>query len=71
MAFHGSQEDLLALIRRGGGAYPRERMIKPQEALRTHQKPFRWQTQTFHLNIPETAFQAIRQLLDHGLHKNP
>jgi hypothetical protein len=62
-AFQGSADDLLALIRRGGGPYTVSHMVKPREALRRREKPFRWIEQHRHLEIPPGVFTSIAQAL--------
>src|SRR5437899_236451 len=39
--FHGKPAEMLALIRRGGGSYMYEHMVRPREARRSGEKPFR------------------------------
>lgn len=61
--FHGTAEDLLAFLRRGGGTYTARHMVKPREALVTKQRPFRMIEREYRLNIPPSTVEAIRATL--------
>jgi len=52
---------LLDLILRGDAAYSATRMVRPREALRSQQKPFRMAKRSYHLAIPELVFKAVAE----------
>jgi len=45
--FHGSVNDLLRLIRHRGGPYTVQHMVRPREALRTKEAPFRMMSKRY------------------------
>jgi hypothetical protein len=63
LARHGfrgrTAADLLALILRGGGAYPARHMVRPRESLRSEDKPFRMTMRDYHLRIPDNVFDLV------------
>jgi DNA polymerase family B len=63
--FRGSAEDLLALIRRGGGPYTVDHMVKPREALRTKDKPFRMTLRSYEVKgVPADVWTAAAAYLN-------
>jgi hypothetical protein len=63
LARHGfrgrTAEDLLALILGGRGAYGARHMVRPREAARSGEKPFRMTTRQYRLNVDESAFHHV------------
>jgi hypothetical protein len=55
----GSAEALLTLVLQGGGPYTAIRMMKPREALRRGEKPFRMTERTYRLRISDTVLSTV------------
>ena len=62
-ALHGfmgrSAEALLTLVLQGGGPYTAIRMMKPREAFRRGEKPFRMTERTYRLGISDTVLSTV------------
>jgi hypothetical protein len=62
--FHGSASDLLELIRRGGGTYTARHMIRPREAARLNEKPFRMISRQYRVHeVPPEVWDASAKYL--------
>ncbi len=63
--FHGSVNDLLALIRREGGPYTVQHMVRPREALRTKETPFRMMAKRYQVRgLPPEVWTAASEYLN-------
>jgi hypothetical protein len=64
-ALHGfmgrTADALLELILRGGGSYSASRMVRPREALRSQQKPFRMAQREYQLKISDSVFKTVAE----------
>ncbi len=64
-ALHGfmgrTANALLDLILRGGGLYSATRMVRPREALRCKQKPFRMAQREYQLAISDSVFEIVAE----------
>ena len=63
--FHGDVNDLMALIRRGGGPYTVQHMIRPREAQRTKERPFRMVPKRYQVKgVPTEVWTAVAAYLN-------
>jgi len=64
-ALHGfmgrTAEALLALVLQGGGPYSATRMVRPREALRSGEKPFRMTQREYQLQVSDSVFKAVAE----------
>jgi hypothetical protein len=55
--FRGTALELLDLVGRGGGTYPIRHMVRPREALKTGEQPFRMISKKAQLHLPPEVFR--------------